>query len=228
MKKKILCIEDNPTIRILVEAVLRDDYEVVTAENGTLGLHKIYDFRPDLIVLDIMLPDMSGHDICAKLKSTDEFSHTPVIMLSSNTDIESKITSYNLGAINYVEKPFDRNEFKAMIGSILSRVANSKTMALNFGDMSFSLDSQSVQVDGKKVDLTPSEFKLLVAIVKEKGAIVERHTLTKLFGDNNDDESVDRIINYHMSLLRKKIAHSSVRISSIYGRGYKAQLNASL
>lgn len=224
MKKKILCIEDNPTMRVLVEAVLRDEYEVITAEDGQNGLKELFVKRPDLIVLDIMLPDMSGHDVCARIKSSPEHADIPIIMLSSNTDVESKVTSYKLGAINYVEKPFDRNEFKAMIGSILSRAVR-KGMNLAYGDMNFSLDSQSVSVSGKKVELTPSEFKLLVAIVKERGAIVERSTLVKLFGENSDEESVDRIINYHMSLLRKKVSHSKVRISSIYGRGYKAQVH---
>lgn len=222
MQKKILCVEDNSTMRLLVESILRNDYIVQTAEDGREGLLRAKTFKPDLIILDILLPDMSGYEVCSFLQGEDELKNIPIIMLSSNKDVQSKITSYKLGAINYVEKPFDKNEFRAIVTSVLAK-SEDRGHVLKYGDMTLNLDSQVVTIQSNKVDLTPSEFRLLVAVIKEKGSIVERAQLNKLFNES-DSEGVDRVVNYHMSLLRKKVKGSNVAIRSVYGKGYKAEL----
>ncbi|MDD0853269.1 response regulator transcription factor [Halobacteriovorax sp. GB3] len=222
MQKKILCVEDNSTMRLLVESILKNDYLVQTAEDGREGLLRAKTFKPDLIILDILLPDMSGYEVCSFLQGEDELKNIPIIMLSSNKDVQSKITSYKLGAINYVEKPFDKNEFRAIVSSVLAK-SETRGHVLKYGDMTLNLDSQIVMIQTSKVDLTPSEFRLLVAVIKERGAIVERAQLNKLFNES-DSEGVDRVVNYHMSLLRKKVKSSNVAIKSVYGKGYRAEL----
>lgn len=222
--KRILVVDDDTKTVDLVKLYLnRDGYKVLTAYNGTDALRLAREARPDLIVLDLMLPGIDGLQICRTLRSE---SDVPIIMLTAKTSEQDRLTGLELGADDYVTKPFSPRELAARVRTVLRRLPDESLkrgpaeivkgrLALNF------LKHEAYLAD-KPLKLTPVEFRLLGILVKEAGRVFSRTQLIdKVYG--YDFEGFDRTVDAHIRNLRKKIEldpdHPKY-VKTVYGAGY--------
>jgi two-component system alkaline phosphatase synthesis response regulator PhoP/two-component system response regulator VicR len=225
--KKILVIDDELAIRDLIELVLkRENYQVKTAENGTMGLMEINSFQPDLVLMDLMLPDYSGYDLCREIvkKST-----IPVIMLSAKNETIDKVMGLELGAEDYITKPFDNRELIARIKVVLRRyeqgdqMKSDNTEPIIRGELEIDLDTKRVLKAGNQISLTAKEFKILETLSKRPKKIFTREELLEIIWGYDylgDSRSVDMTI----MRLRKKLEDDSENpryVRTIYGFGYQ-------
>ena len=220
--KRVLVVDDDAKTVELVKLYLnRDGYRVLTAYDGVESLRLARESRPDLIVLDLMLPGMDGLEVCRTLR--DE-SDVPIIMLTARTTDEDKLTGLGLGADDYVTKPFSPRELAARIRTVLRRSAGERGPAeIKRGEVVLSFFKQEASIDGRPLNLTPVEFKLLGVLIKEPGRVFSRAQLVeKALG--YDYEGFDRTIDVHILNLRRKLeadpSHPK-RIKTVYGAGYK-------
>lgn len=221
MKSKILIVDDSEDIRVLVKKILGDKYIIETAQNSDEALTRAIEFTPDLILLDIMMPDTSGYEICSQLKSRDEMKNTPVIFLSSKTGSNSRITGYKLGAIQYIEKPFESEELKEVVNSVLKNVSRTDQNEIqNYEDITLNIPSQEVVVIGERVHFTSSEFKIIHLLLKNTNRVLSREKILNHIAPGNFSAN-DRMIDTYISALRRKIKKSNFQIKSVYGEGYK-------
>lgn len=219
-KAKILIVDDNFTIRKLLESALKDEFHLSLAQDGEEALAQVISFSPDLIILDIMLPDMSGYEVCTQVKANKSSSKTPIIMLSAKTGSTARSTGYNLGAINYVEKPFEIPELKSIIRSTLKGKNEETSELVKVGDLEIDLLRHIVSVKGESISLTSSEFKLISYFAKRPNEVLSREALLSVLSPDNL-EITDRTIDNHVSTLRKKLETSMATIKTIYSEGYK-------
>jgi len=209
----------------LVQTYLKkDDYRVLTAYNGLRALELARQKRPDLIVLDLMLPGMDGLDVCRVLRA--EGHNMPIIILTAKTTEEDKLVGLDLGADDYVTKPFSPRELLARIRAALRRVGEQQRQGpsvIHFGDLEVDFVRHETRVRGKLANLTPREFKLLEVLIKEPGrAFTRLDLLDRVFGF--DYEGLERTVDVHVMNLRKKIESDHKRpryVQTVYGVGYR-------
>ncbi|WP_340026451.1 response regulator transcription factor [Paenibacillus sp. FSL K6-1096] len=224
---RILVIDDEAALRDLIELVLRrENYEVQTAENGSAGLLALESFRPDLVVLDLMLPDCSGYDLCREITKRQA---VPIIMLSAKNEIIDKVLGLELGAEDYMTKPFDNRELLARIKVVLRRAQSNdpkpgeEETRITHEDLTFNLDTRVVQKGGAPVALTAKEFRILETLLKRPDKIFTRDELLEIvwgYDFMGDSRSVDMTI----MRLRKKLeddAENPKYIRTVYGFGYQ-------
>jgi len=224
-KNSILIVDDDQSIVELVQAYLmKDGYQVLTSYDGLRALELARRRRPDLIVLDLMLPGMDGLDVCRVLRA--EGNMVPIIMLTARTTEENKLVGLDLGADDYVTKPFSPRELLARIRAALRRVGEQQRQGpseIHVGDLEVDFVRHEIRVRGKLVNLTPREFKLLEVLIKEPGRAFSRlDLLDRVFGF--DYEGLERTVDAHVMNLRKKIEPDASRpayIQTVYGLGYK-------
>lgn len=222
--KKILVIDDEAAIRDLVELVLRrENYQVKTAENGAVGLLEVDAFCPDLVLLDLMLPDYSGYDLC---KEIIKKSSIPIIMLSAKTETIDKVLGLELGAEDYITKPFDNRELLARIKVVLRRYEQpqeAEAKQLVSGELSIDSETKLVQKNGVQISLTSKEFKILEALAQRPKKVFTRDELLEMvwgYDYLGDSRSVDMTI----MRLRKKLEEDTENpryIKTVYGFGYQ-------
>ncbi|MEY8355527.1 response regulator transcription factor [Lachnospiraceae bacterium 54-53] len=225
--KRILVIDDETAIRDLIELVLkRENYQVKTAENGTVGLKEINSFQPDLVLLDLMLPDYSGYDLCREIvkKST-----IPVIMLSAKNETIDKVLGLELGAEDYLTKPFDNRELIARIKVVLRRyepvgqIQNNNRDLIISGDLEIDFETKRVLKGGNQITLTAKEFKILETLSKRpKKTFTRDELLEMIWGYDYTGES--RSVDMTIMRLRKKLEDDSENpryVKTIYGFGYQ-------
>ena len=224
--KKILIIEDEPNIRELVLYNLQaNGYEGIQAEDGIMGITMVHTEKPDLILLDIMLPGKSGYDICRELRN--EGNNTPVIMLTAKNEEIDKVLGLEFGADDYISKPFGIRELMARIKAVLRRYENTvpdRTSTtehiLNLGDLEINIDRHQVTVNGQNVELTLKEFELLSYLAEKRGHVVTRdQLLDKVWGIEYAGET--RTVDVHIRYLRKKLGDEDKYIETVRGKGYK-------
>ena len=221
----ILIVDDDKNILDLVQTYLRkDDYRVLTAYDGLRALEIVRQRRPDLIILDLMLPGMDGLDVCRRLRA--EGNMVPIIMLTAKTTEEDKLVGLDLGADDYVTKPFSPRELVARVRAALRRVGEQQRQGpseIRFGDLEVDFVRHETRVRGKPAHLTPKEFKLLEVLIKEPGrAFTRLDLLDRVFGF--DYEGLERTVDAHVMNLRKKVEPDPRRpkyIQTVYGVGYK-------
>lgn len=225
-KKRILMVDDEPKIVEAVKAYLeKAGYEVFTAADGQQALLQTQKHRPDLIILDLMLPKCSGEEVCKVIRKT---SRIPVIMLTAKVEEEDKIAGLNMGADDYVTKPFSPRELVARVNSILRRIDEGCTplfdqMSWNEQDLEVDFNSYTVKKAGKIVSLTPNELKLLCTMIKYPNKTFTREELIDIaFGVDYD--GFERTIDSHIKNLRSKIEDDTAHpkyIVTVRGIGYK-------
>jgi two-component system alkaline phosphatase synthesis response regulator PhoP len=220
--KKILVVDDDVKTVELVKLYLnRDGYRVVTAYDGIEALRLARESHPDLIVLDLMLPGMDGLEICRTLRAE---SDVPIIMLTAMTTDQDRLTGLNLGADDYVTKPFSPRELAARVRAVLRRLPGERGPdKIEYGSLLVNFLKHEAYLDGKPLNLTPIEFKILGVLIKEPGRVFSRaQIIEKAFG--HDFDSFDRTIDVHILKLRRKLEpdprHPSY-IKTVYGAGYK-------
>jgi two-component system alkaline phosphatase synthesis response regulator PhoP len=220
--KRVLVVDDDVKTVELVKLYLnRDGYRVLTAYDGVEALRLAREGRPDLIVLDLMLPGIDGLEICRTLRNE---SDVPIIMLTARTTDEDKLTGLGLGADDYVTKPFSPRELAARVRAVLRRLPGERgPEEIKHGDLTVNFHKHEVSLAGMPLNLTEVEFKLLGVLAKEPGRVFSRAQLIeKAIG--HDFEGFDRTIDVHILNLRRKLepdpSHPKY-IKTVYGAGYK-------
>lgn len=224
--KKILIVEDEYKIAEAVEAYLKKEgYDTFAAYDGRQALLLFEKEHPDMVILDLMLPHLSGEEIC---KTIREYSKIPIIMLTAKASEDNKIDGFNLGADDYMTKPFSPRELVARVNSLFRRCGDGispvcNTMSLNNGDLEVNLDAYTIKKQGQAVSLTPNEFKLLSVLLKYPNKTFTREELIETALGIHFD-GYDRTIDSHIKNLRSKIETDStnpVYILTVRGVGYK-------
>jgi two-component system OmpR family response regulator len=219
---RLLIVEDEPNILELLAASLRyAGFEVCTASNGTEAVEAAHRHRPDLIVLDVMLPDMDGFDILRRLRGGG--TYTPVVFLTARDATEDKIRGLTLGGDDYVTKPFSLEEVVARIRAVLRRTAGDPMAApprLTFADIELDEESHEVWRDGTAVSLSPTEFKLLRYFMANTGRVLSKAQILDHVWDY-DFRGDAGIVESYVSVLRRKLDNSHPRlIHTLRGVGY--------
>ncbi|MDO9333983.1 MAG: response regulator transcription factor [Dehalococcoidales bacterium] len=223
--RKILVVDDDVKTVELVKLYLnRDGYKVLTAYDGTEALNLARQSHPDLIVLDLMLPGCDGLEICRILKNE---SDVPIIMLTARTTEDDKLAGLNLGADDYVTKPFSPRELAARVRVILRRLPEETLQRgpaeIKRGELTLNFLNREASIAGRALQLTPIEFKLLGVLAREPGRVFSREQLIEMvFG--YDFEGFDRTVDVHILNLRRKLEPDPSRpryIKTAYGAGYK-------
>jgi len=220
----ILLIEDEKNIVELVRYNLeREGYRVLIARDGETGLQMIDRERPDLILLDLLLPQLDGLEVCRRLKQHSTSRQTPVIMLTAKAAEADKVAGLELGADDYVTKPFSPRELVARIRAILRRREPiSETPRFRCGTLEADWERHLVTVNGKPAQLTPKEFELLKALVSVKGRVLFREALLeKAWGYDRAIDIETRTVDFHVSQLRRKLKAESRRLITVPGSGYR-------
>lgn len=232
--KKILIIEDEPNIRELVIYNLKTNgYDGISAEDGIMGITMVHREKPDLILLDIMLPEKNGFEICKELR--DEGNNTPIIMMTAKTEESDKVTGLECGADDYISKPFGIREMMARIKAVLRRyemttadgseTASTSDTIITVGDLSINVERHEVTVGTREVDLTLKEFDLLKYLMENRGHVFSRdQLLNRIWGIDYAGET--RTVDVHIRHLRQKLADENGQehyIETIRGKGYKVK-----
>jgi len=225
MRHLIAVVDDEPDILNLVTLHLKKaGYEVVGFLNGNQFYAFLENRIPDLLILDLMLPDIDGFEICKYIKKKDEWEDIPIIMLTAKEDETDKILGLELGADDYVTKPFSPRELVARVKAVLRRGATEpKTGLVEIGDViTIDSDKHEVKLLGKNIDLTLTEFKILYFLASKPGWVFSRDKiLDYLWGQ--EKAVVDRTIDVHIRHLREKLGEHGNRIKNVRGIGYKLE-----
>ncbi len=223
--KKILVVDDDTKIVDLVKLYLdREGYTVLTAYDGIEALHLARESHPDLIVLDIMLPGKDGLEVCRTLRAE---SSVPIILLTAKTTEQDRISGLDLGADDYVTKPFSPKELAARVRAVFRRTPDEALQMgpseVNYGDLTINFPHHEAYLTGKPLNLTPVEFKLLGVLVREPNRVFSRSQLIeRVLG--YDFDGFDRTIDVHILNLRRKLEPDTGHpkyIKTVYGAGYK-------
>jgi DNA-binding response OmpR family regulator len=217
---RILVVDDERNIVQLLRLYLtKEGYEVEAAGNGRDALEKAGARRPDLVVLDLMLPEIDGLEVCRRLRREGDL---PIIMLTARGDDVDKIVGLELGADDYLAKPFNPRELVARVKAVLRRSEARQTPArvLRFADLEVDLDRREVQIAGEQIELRPKEFEVLAALASRPGVVLERERLLQL-GWGYDYYGDTRTVDVHVTWLREKIGRGQARIQTVWGIGYK-------
>ncbi len=223
-RSKVLVVDDDPSIVELVRLYLeREGYRVLVAYDGLEALELARQQQPDLVVLDLLLPEVDGLDVCRILQTE---SDVPIIMLTAKTAEEDRVVGLRLGADDYVTKPFSPRELVARVQAVLRRVGKESPNGpaeVRFADLVIDRRSHEVRVRDEAVSLTPTEFRLLEVLAGEPGrAFTRPELLDRVFG--YDFEGFERTVDVHVKNLRKKIEpdpRDPVYLKTVYGVGYK-------
>jgi two-component system alkaline phosphatase synthesis response regulator PhoP len=223
MTKKILVVDDKLELRTLLKSYLsQEGFEVVTANDGQEALYVARHEKPNLIILDLMMPEMGGYEF---MRAYNREADTPVVILTAKIDENDKVLGLELGADDYVTKPFSPRELTARVHAVLRRtekqVSNSEILRL--GGLELDWASRTTLVDGQYVDLTPSEFSLLATLMGTPGRVFSRLELLERM-QGTAYEGYERTIDVHIRNLRAKIepdAANPTYIETVYGAGYR-------
>lgn len=213
--------DDDHIIRILKEYFEYENFQVHTAQSGKEGLDKIDLINPDLVVLDIMLPEMDGWEVCQQLRPANK---VPIIILSAKTKDSDRITGLELGADDYVTKPFSPKEVVARAKAVLRRLSQTKDNdkeIIKYDNIYINKNERSVKVLDKKVELTPKEFDLLWTLASSPKIVFDREKLLKKVWGYNYFGDI-RTVDTHIKSLRKKLGDQADKyIETVWGVGYK-------
>ncbi len=226
MSKKIISIvDDEPDIVELIKYHLeKEKYHTDTFYDGESFLTYLHNTIPDLVILDLMLPSIDGLEICRKIRASEEYKNIPIIMLTAKGTEIDKIVGLEMGADDYVVKPFSPRELVARVKAVLRRSRQKSTeeasKLIEYRDMVLDLDKYEARIKGNLIDLTTTEFNILTILASRPGWVYSRNKLLDmLWGE--DKIVLDRTIDVHIQKLRKKLGDLGERIKSIRGVGYK-------
>ncbi len=223
MTSKVFIVEDEPDLRdTLTYNFENEGFTVKSFSNGESFLESLTKNKPNLVILDLMLPGVSGLDVCRELRSDDNFNDIAVVMLTAKSEEIDRIVGFELGADDYVTKPFSVRELilrvKVLLKKRLENSANEQILA--FGPITMNLDAHDVVVDGENITLTALEFKLLKHLLNRKGRV---QTRDQLLGDvwGYSSEVTTRTVDTHIKRLREKLGKPGDLIQTIRGVGYR-------
>lgn len=218
----ILVADDEANIRELTRLYLRKEgYRVVTVNNGAEALAKAAEIQPDLMVLDLMMPVMDGWEVCRRVRVESDL---PILMLTARDDDIDKIVGLEMGADDYLTKPFNPRELVARVRAILRRAGHdapdARPVVRQIGRVRIDPAGREVQVNGRRVEMTAKEFDLLLTLADHKNSVLSREQLLDLvWGYENYGKT--RTIDVHVANLRDKLSDSDLIIETVWGMGYK-------
>ena len=215
MAREVLVVEDEPDIRRLIVLHLeRDGFRCRTAANGPDALREVKAAAPDLVVLDLMLPELDGLEVCRRLRSDASTAGVPIIMLTAKSDEVDRVVGLEIGADDYVSKPFSPKELVARVRAVLRRARPEPAPRV--------LSQSAVTLHGRALDLTPKEFDLLHALLEAAGRVLSReYLLNHVWGYARADEIESRTVDVHVRRLRAKLGDTGHRIATVKSVGYR-------
>lgn len=220
-KQKILVVDDELDLLDLIEYNLRKEgFEVIKAENGETGIEKAKQENPNLILLDIMMPKMSGIEVCEKIRDDSSLKHIPIIFLTARSDERTEIEGLNKGADDFITKPISTSKLISRIKAVLRRIDESEiqVQVLSVHDLEIDKDKYIVTRGEEEFHLPRKEFELLYYLARKKGKVRDRQTLlNKVWGDNI--YVVDRTVDVHVRKIREKLGDHY--IETVKGVGYR-------
>ena len=227
MRAKILVVEDEKNIaKVVAYNLEREGYQVALAGDGAEGLKKAQAQVPDLVILDLMLPKVDGLEVCRRLKVDRRTAGIPIIMLTAKTQEADRVVGLEMGADDYVPKPFSPRELVARVKAVLRRSAPAEVPDVwRCGALTVDWERRLVKLGGKAVQLTPKEFQLLRTLVESNGRVLSRDTLLeRVWGYDRSVEIQSRTVDIHVSQLRQKLGEEGKRILTSTGAGYRFRM----
>ena len=228
-KQKILIVDDDTNISELISLYLKKEcFETKCVEDGESALTAFHSFEPDLILLDLMLPGMDGYQVCREIRRE---SQTPIIMLSAKGEVFDKVLGLELGADDYIIKPFDSKEMVARVKAVLRRTSRvpqitdkPSSQVVHLPDLTVNLTNYSVTCDGETVDMPPKELELLYFLVSSPNQVFTREQLLDhIWGYEYVGDS--RTVDVHVKRLREKLGdHEDWRLATVWGIGYRFEV----
>ena len=216
----VLVAEDDTQVREALERALRfEGYAVVSAADGAGALAAIDDHEPDVVVLDVSMPVVDGLSVCRRLRARGD--QTPVLMLTARDEIEDRVAGLDAGADDYLPKPFALDELFARLRALLRRGENTPSGRLTFEDLVVDLDSREVHRGDRSIELTPTEFEILMLLMRHPGKVLDRSTMyAEIWGYTTETSS--KALDVHARLLRRKLeAGGEARLlQTVHGIGY--------
>jgi len=227
MSKKILIIEDDKDIAELIKHYLeKDNFVAISALDGQRGLELAKEKHPDMIILDLMLPKIDGIEVCKNIRNHTKISDTPIIMLTAKGDETDRVIGLELGADDYVTKPFSPKELVARVKAIFRRVnkKEGKAKVYKFKDLTLDLETHEVRIKDKEINLTSKEFWLLESLLRNKERVLTRD---KLLNDiwGYEYYGTTRTVDVHIRRLREKLPSIACHIVTVKQLGYKFKEN---
>lgn len=226
MDEKILVVDDEWNMRNLVKIYLtKDNFQVDEARDGNEALHMAQEFSYDLIILDIMLPDIDGWEVCTTLRKTKQ---TPILMLTARNDVKDRVQGLDLGADDYLIKPFAPEELVARVNALLRRnnyKNEENTNFLSYQDLFINFDSRELMISNNPVELTPKEFDILYLVASQPKRVFTREILLDTVWLSNEIRDM-RAIDTHVKNIREKLRKAGLSfnpIKTVWGVGYKFQ-----
>jgi two-component system phosphate regulon response regulator PhoB len=223
MKPRILVVEDEPDVVELLEFNLRSaGFDVVSAEDGAEGLKKARESTPALVILDLMLPEVDGLEVCKILRRHPATAAIPIIMLTAKASEIDRVLGLELGADDYVTKPFSPRELVLRVKALLRRgvTPDKKEEVLHIGELVIDIPRHAALVQGKRIDLTATEFKLLTTLAQRRGRVQSREQLLRDVWEY--DSLIDtRTVDTHMRRLREKLGKAARHLDTVRGVGYR-------
>lgn len=227
---KVLLVEDEESHRLIIGKALHGHCDLRVADSFAEGIKKLEEETYSLFILDIMLGDGDGFDLCSRIRKMSRYSRTPVIFLSAKSEVSSKVLGFTLGADDYIVKPCDPSELRARVDAKIrwARNETASSQLLRQGPFSFHLDMQrlDIQMNGKDhpMDLTPLEFKLLYYLASHKDHVLSRNKiLDDVWGSSTN--VLDRSVDTYIAALRRKLGDHKSCLRSVHGVGYKFSLD---
>ena len=227
MTRKLLIVDDDATlVRFLDEYLREDGFAVVKANSGKDALRKFYEHRPDLAILDVMMPGMDGWEVCARLR---ELSRVPIIMLTAKTSEADKLRGFRLGIDDYITKPFSLAELAARVRAVLARSEDQRSKdseVIQIGPLRVEVGRHEVYKNGEQLEMTETEFRLLAALVRKAGHAISKHDLVvEVWGPEH--LSASSALRRYIWFLRQKIEedpNDPKRLVTVRGYGYRLEL----
>jgi DNA-binding response OmpR family regulator len=227
MQETVAVVDDEQDILELVSLHLKKNhFRVREFSDGSSFIKYLDSEKPDLVVLDLMLPDADGFEICKYMKRKKDLLHIPIVMLTARSEEADTILGLDLGADDYIRKPFSPNELMARVKTVLRRIEShgeGETPAkINVGNISIDTERHEVVVDSDLVELTSTEFRILKLLASKKGRVFSRDRILDHLW-SNEKVVVDRTIDVHIRHLRSKLGNASKLIRNVHGVGYKLE-----
>lgn len=228
-KKKLLIVDDEPQIRLLLKEFLSDTFQIELASNGKEAIHSAKTFKPDVILMDIMMPELDGVSAVQKLRLDENTRHIPILMLTAANTSQERIRAFDFGADDFISKPFEVEELISRINAKLNRVKELRQLPpdrIEIGNLIMDLRSREVTILSLPVELAPVEFGILLLLLLRIGTVVSRKEIMKEVWQ--DGRKSDRLIDAHVTSLRKKIDPFDGDLQTVYGEGYRMKISSEL
>jgi DNA-binding response OmpR family regulator len=221
VKPKLLVVDDEPEIREIVREVLQDHFEVIEAENGKQAVDMAQRRLPDMILMDVMMPEMDGITATESIRGMLTTRHIPILMLTAANTKDYRIRAFDFGADQFIGKPFDFEELTMRLISVYRRsrqMLNPATKEVHFLNLELNIDAKEVRIEGARIELSPVEYDIVKLLILNRETLVTRLQIIEDVWKSK--EAPDRVMDAHIVSIRKKIANFRGTIKTVYGSGY--------